>query len=310
MSPTAVREDRMDSKPQTPAPDDDRSPSAETGAAPGSPRPFNRMREVLTELGRGIVGGLYPPGSTLPTEATLSQQFAIGRNAVREATKILMGKQLVRTGRRAGTIVRPQNEWNLFDTDVVAWRLEDPVQREILFGQMVELRAMIEPEAAASAAVRGTTTQILRIFEAYEEMEAAAGATEASMRADMNFHNRIYEATNNHLLINIANLLSIRLTMNLEYFRDWTAVDGAKPLYRPDLNKAMLARYMLTLPDHLEMAEAIRLRNPDKAREICRHMLAKAPIVKAPKARIGKIAAIRPTKRASLASRATVAPGK
>lgn len=47
-----------------------------------------------------------PPGSTLPSEARLSQEYGIGREAVRMAVSVLRSEGLVSTSRGRGTWVR------------------------------------------------------------------------------------------------------------------------------------------------------------------------------------------------------------
>lgn len=212
---------------------------------------------LLNDLGRRIVRGDFPPGSSLPTESEISKTYSVGRNAAREATKILVGKQLVRTGRGAGTIVQPRNEWNLLDAQVIQWRFTDPAEREALAAEMALLRMIIEPEAAAAAARGATTTQILRIFEAYENMESAVDDREASMVADIAFHNRVFEAVNNPLLMAISRSIEVLLRVNYEL-----AIDSQDA-------------YKNTLKYHLQIADAIRLRDPDAARKSSLHLLKK-----------------------------------
>lgn len=53
-----------------------------------------------------IAAGEYAPGAMLPSETTLAQQHAIGRDAVRQAVAVLRGEGIVYTVRRVGTFVR------------------------------------------------------------------------------------------------------------------------------------------------------------------------------------------------------------
>ncbi|WP_429232475.1 GntR family transcriptional regulator [Inquilinus ginsengisoli] len=51
----------------------------------------------MQTLGRAIVAGRYAADRPLPTETELAAEYAVGRNAMREAIKVLAGKGLIRT---------------------------------------------------------------------------------------------------------------------------------------------------------------------------------------------------------------------
>src|SRR6202046_5304886 len=126
---------------------------------------------LVSALGRDIAGGVWKPDETLPTEPEIAHRFGAGRNAVREAVKILAAKGFVRTERRAGTIVRPEPCWNLLDSEVLSWMLSALANRDNILDELSELRAIIEPTVAALAATHASAMETMRIFEAYDQME-------------------------------------------------------------------------------------------------------------------------------------------
>src|ERR1700738_2566839 len=126
---------------------------------------------LVSALGRDIAGGVWKPEETLPTEPEIAHRFGAGRNAVREAVKILAAKGFVRTERRAGTIVRPESRWNLLDPEVLTWMLSAAGNRDHLLDELSELRSIVEPMVAALAATHASAMERLRIFEAYEGFE-------------------------------------------------------------------------------------------------------------------------------------------
>lgn len=68
---------------------------------------------VLAEkLAQRILVGKYAPGSILPGEMELGEQFGVSRTAVREAVKTLTAKGMVLPRPRIGTRVMPQGNWN------------------------------------------------------------------------------------------------------------------------------------------------------------------------------------------------------
>ena len=61
---------------------------------------------VARTLQAEIAKGLYPVGSSLPTEAELRRRFSVSRHTIREALRILRENGLVSSRQGAGTIVR------------------------------------------------------------------------------------------------------------------------------------------------------------------------------------------------------------
>lgn len=158
-----------------------------------------RIRDVLTTLGREIARDLIPVGAALPPEPELEARFGVGRGVVREAVKSLAAKGLVSVRPRHGTHVLPRCEWSLLDRDVLGWLVgENEPDRELLLA-IQEVRAIIEPAAAALAAERSTNHDRKRINAALEAMATAPDQTSA-IAADKAFHLAILDATHNPVL--------------------------------------------------------------------------------------------------------------
>jgi GntR family transcriptional regulator len=80
------------------------------GTVAGVPTPHSerpRYRLVADELRRRIQAGVIPPGSVLPSEATLMAEFGVSRGTVREATALLRAEGLAVTEMGRGTYARP-----------------------------------------------------------------------------------------------------------------------------------------------------------------------------------------------------------
>jgi GntR family transcriptional regulator, galactonate operon transcriptional repressor len=162
--------------------------------------------QVAHEIGRRIVSGGIPEGGTLPREEELSRHFAVSRQAVREALKVLTAKGLVNSRRRAGTHVMSRETWNLLDPDVLAWHEPDALTPEFL-NDLVEIRRLIEPAAAAFAAERGNPSHVARIGAALEEMRGANGDPDRFFAADVEFHLAIFSASGNTLIDRLSTIL-------------------------------------------------------------------------------------------------------
>lgn len=117
--------------------------------------------------------------------------------------RILTAKGLVESRPKAGTRVTPRRNWNLLDPEVLAWALSgapDPAFLRNLF----ELRAIIEPAAAALAAERRSDDQAAAMVAALEVMRAKGLADPEGQAADREFHRLLLEATGNDTLISLA----------------------------------------------------------------------------------------------------------
>ena len=62
-------------------------------------------RQIASHLQQDIAAGTYPPGGRLPTEAELSQHFAVNRHTVRRALEELSRSGLVRVEQGRGSFV-------------------------------------------------------------------------------------------------------------------------------------------------------------------------------------------------------------
>ena len=97
---------------------------------------------IAEKLAQQIDAGKYPPGSRLPAERELAEQFNVSRVTIREAEIALqaVGRIVIKTG--SGVYVR---------------ETEDELNRtfpEISAFEVTEARALFESEAAALAAGR------------------------------------------------------------------------------------------------------------------------------------------------------------
>ena len=113
-------------------------------------------RQVLNQMGEQICSGKFAPGDILPAEPVLAEQMQVSRITIRETMKSLSAKGMLEVRRRYGTIVLPRSQWQLFDPDVITWRARAGAIDECLIQDLMELRLIIEPNAAKLAAKRAT----------------------------------------------------------------------------------------------------------------------------------------------------------
>ncbi len=173
--------------------------------------------QVCRELGRRIVGGHIREHELIEDENRLASRFGVSKSVVREAVKLLVGKGLLEVRRRSGTRVRRRASWAFLDDDVLAWHLSAEPKPKFL-RQLMDIRRMMEPKAAAWAAQFGEDDAHAQVEAAQSRMERKMQSAEEFVIADAMFHRSILRSANNEILLSMegvifsALLTSIRLT--------------------------------------------------------------------------------------------------
>lgn len=195
--------------------------------------------QLVDDLGRDIVRGTLRPGDVLPNEGALLARYQVSRTVLREALHVLSAKGLVDPRQRRGTVVRPRSDWSQLDPMLLHWHGQLDVADQAL-QQLMEVRRIIEPPAAALATERADARDRARIRAAYAGMEAAGEDVEAFIRADLEFHTAILEASHNQFLLPIVHAIRTTLAASLRITNP-----------RADENR------QISLPLHAAILEAI-----------------------------------------------------
>ncbi|WP_417271634.1 FadR/GntR family transcriptional regulator [Celeribacter sp.] len=214
----------------------------------GSSLPTGAAKDAVVVLGQRIVNDVYLPGDVMPTEPELADSLGVSRTTVRDAIKVLSGKGMVRTARRYGTRVRPVEDWNLLDADVVSWHQPSNKRIARMFVETTELRCIIEPAAAALAAKRAKPEQVQIILEAAHAMHPGSGDVDELFAADCLFHSTVLDATNNLMMRQLQPIF--RSILRISYEFGVQIVDGKTP----------------SRAGHILVADAIRDGDSEKAR--------------------------------------------
>ena len=113
-------------------------------------------REVMRVLLGDITSGAVAEGERLPTLTELAAQFGVSTGVIRECQRALAERGLVsvRHGRRA--VVRPEEDWDVFDPDVLTALVRGDRGAHVL-AEYLESRRLLEVEAAGLAAERATS---------------------------------------------------------------------------------------------------------------------------------------------------------
>ena len=163
---------------------------------------------VLAEkLAQRILTGEYAPGTILPGEMELGEQFGVSRTAVREAVKTLTAKGMVLPRPRIGTRVMPQSNWNFLDQELLSWWMTEQNFHQVIDHFLV-MRSSLEPQACMLAATLGTAEQKSRLSSLMAEMVQLKKQfnRERWIAVDMAWHGLIYEMSGNPFLTSFASL--------------------------------------------------------------------------------------------------------
>jgi DNA-binding FadR family transcriptional regulator len=207
---------------------------------------------VAQDIGTRILKGEFKPGTFLPKEARWSRSYKLSRTAVREAVKMLAAKGLIVSRTKVGSCVQPRERWNLLDREMLGWYCH-AMDRKQFLNSIQQVRLIIEPEAAALAAVNHTPESMKRIEAAMAEMWRAQSHVDL-VAADVNFHLSILQAAGNDLLVPLGFLIETALANLFDY--------TVRPKY-----------WQAARPLHEAIGVAIRQRKPSAARRAVRKLL-------------------------------------
>ena len=208
-------------------------------------------------IGRRIVTGGLSPGTVLPNLDKLATEYSISRLSMREAMKLLAGKGLVSSTPRRGTVVRPRSAWSRLDADVLVWQLGG-LPDAAFVRNLFELRRMVEPEAAALAAMRSDAESLAAIERAFNDMREADSRSPEAIAADVRLHQAILAATGNEFIAALAPAIETSLRLALPIQRN------AYP--DPDV----------FISSHGLIVDAIKRGDPDAARKAVHALLVRA----------------------------------
>jgi GntR family transcriptional repressor for pyruvate dehydrogenase complex len=211
----------------------------------GSRRNVGVTHDAIAAIRDLIASGEWGPGTRLPREPDLAAQLGLSRNSLREAVRALSLARVLEVRQGDGTYVSSLEPGELFEPTLSATRL----LRGRTVVELFEVRRLLEPEAAALAALRadGKIKDLLR--RELDKMYAAGDSADELVEADAAFHDVIGQATENAVLRALLESVSTRTVRA----RLWHGVANRMAL---DIARA----------EHTAIYEAIAAGNADLAR--------------------------------------------
>ncbi|WP_119166114.1 amidohydrolase family protein [Algihabitans albus] len=216
-------------------------------------RPYRLSDEIAQRIARRILDGDFKPGERLPTEARLTEEFGVGRSAVREAIAKLRQDGLVETRQGVGAFVSTSPQDRAFQINSEALRTVQDLRH------VLELRMEMEVSGAAMAARRRSHKQLQGMRAALDRLRGSLDQGEDPVADEHAFHRAVAEASNNPYYRDFMQFLAARIGVSLAMERSRNATAGDK-----------------VLREYEAIYDAIKQGDPDLARRAAWYHLLRA----------------------------------
>lgn len=198
--------------------------------------------QVIEHVRREIEAGRLGPGDRLPTERELALQMGVSRPSLRSGLRTLHAMGIITSRRGAGTfIVEGPPHLGTAPLEFLA------ALHGFTLDQMYEARRMLEVGAAGLAAERATGDQLASMADEITGMFASLEEPKAFLRHDLGFHRGVAAGSGNPIVAAIIGTLTEIIwetgRLNMEGFSLRESAEIHRRIY-----------------------EAIRARNPERAR--------------------------------------------
>jgi GntR family transcriptional repressor for pyruvate dehydrogenase complex len=155
-------------------------------------RPQKSSTLIAEQMLAHVQSGHLNPGDRLPPERQLAEQFGVNRQAVREALSALHMLGIVETRPGSGSVIVMRLPKTL-DAFSEIRRLDE---QDNPF-EIMEARAVIEPEIVRLAASRASQVQLANIEKAIEEYAAIVQHLKSPPGGDLRIHLALAQASGN-----------------------------------------------------------------------------------------------------------------
>lgn len=204
------------------------------------------VETAIDSLREAIEQGVWSIGDRLPVESELSESLGVSRNTVREAVRVLVHVGMLETRQGDGTYVRATRDAGETLRRIGHTRLAD----------QLEVRIMLETEAAKLAASRRTDEDLRRMTDALDARAKAGAVLPLRIRHDESFHHALVAASHNSALVELYDYFSHAVSLTIEQTE--TNSDLPEP----------------SQEDHELLLAAVRRRDAGKAEQLARQLLA------------------------------------
>jgi GntR family transcriptional regulator, transcriptional repressor for pyruvate dehydrogenase complex len=163
---------------------------------PTSSKPRSLAHGVVSYVAELIRDSRIAPGEKVPSEAEIIRALGVSRSVVREAMSHMQAAGMVETRQGKGTYVLDRAP------QTMGLAVKQSMSKEDVLS-LLELRIMLETEAAGLAATRRSDAQLQRIRASLEDFLARCGKPGDMATDDTRLHLAIAQAANNPYLLDV-----------------------------------------------------------------------------------------------------------
>jgi GntR family trehalose operon transcriptional repressor len=100
---------------------------------------LNKFHDIFLELEKGILEGVYQPGTLLPSENQLVEQYSVSRETIRKALNLLINAGYIQKKQGKGSIVLNVRKFDLPISGVISYKELQQAQKMQSITRVVEL---------------------------------------------------------------------------------------------------------------------------------------------------------------------------
>lgn len=152
---------------------------------------------ISAQIEEAILTKKFEPGSKLPSELELCEQFGASRTSVREALQILSAHNLITIIKGKGIFVNKISSESV--TSPLTKYLKMKLDRNYVL-DLVHARQILEPAIASYAALNRTDEDLQKLEANLQALEAYEGDYLELAQLDMQFHMLLAKASKNSVI--------------------------------------------------------------------------------------------------------------
>ncbi|KDR94047.1 transcriptional regulator, GntR family [Peptoclostridium litorale DSM 5388] len=202
--------------------------------------------QVIEQIQNMIMNGQLKRGDKLPSERELAETLGVSRTSIREALRALEILGVIESRQGEGNFINGSIKSGFFEQLSIVFRLDEGSSLDVL-----DLRKIIEVEAAGLAAARITDKQSDELGKLIDEFEKAKNNEVESARLDKEIHYKIASITGNKLIVNLLETISSLMESFIK--------DARQKIQEKDETRMILVK------QHKMICSAIMERNVEKS---------------------------------------------
>ena len=183
-------------------------------------KPQRAFEEISNEIKQMIFSGVLKPGSRLPSETELANQFGVGRQTIREALRLLelSGFVIMRKGGAGGPIIEDTILNTLANSFLDIFRMG-----QITVDELTAARTEIEKIVLAHAFQNMEESDIRALQENVRKARGKLAEGIQAFEENVQFHKLLAKASKNHVFVAVME----SITTMVAHFRSLLGADLA-----------------------------------------------------------------------------------